>query len=200
MSDAKASDLEVIKLWSSVFLEADLPDYEAPTQRLNALAEHHAGEGVFAIDDPGVHWLKRHIAHAVSAYLGRAGNMRVPEWGASGRFVVQRTGEYRSLANQPGSDLSGMYVLRWPPQPRVPGRRDDSLPGYVSFYDPRAAMNMNAIKRDPYHRYHQSVRPRPGLLLLWPAYVSYFMHPNASSDPLVRVAFEVQLHAVPRNA
>jgi hypothetical protein len=200
VSDVKASELEIIKLWSNLFLEKDLPDYERPTQRLNELAARHAGEGVFAIDDPAVAWLKLQIAHAVGAYLHRAGYARVPEWSASGRFAVQSCGEYRALANQPGSDLAGTYIVRWPPQPRIPGRRDDGLPGFVSFYDPRVAMNMNAIKRDPYHRYHQSLRPRPGLLLLWPAYVSYFMHPNTSSDPAVRVAFEVLLHRAARGS
>ncbi len=33
-----APALEIIKLWPSVFLEADLPGYEAPTQRVIALA------------------------------------------------------------------------------------------------------------------------------------------------------------------
>jgi len=192
--------LEIIKLWPSVFLEVDLPDYETPTQRLIALAGNQVGEGVFAIDNPGVQWLKRHVAHAVGSYLHKAGYARAPEWSASGRFAVQNHGEYRPLANQPGADLAGMYVLRWPPQPSGAARRDDGLPGYLSFYDPRVAMNMNAIKRDPYHRYHQSLRPRAGLLLLWPAYVSYFIHPNVSNDAALRVAFDVQLHGVARGA
>ena len=37
------------------------------------------------------------------------------------------------------------------------------LPGCVSFYDPRAAMNMTAIKRDPYHSYHHSLKPESRL-------------------------------------
>jgi hypothetical protein len=197
---AQLPGLEIIKLWPSIFLEADLPDYEAPTERLIALAESRGGEGVFAIDDPCVEWLKRQVAHAVASYLQKTGYARAPEWGASGRFVVQEPGEYRPLANQPGADLSGMYVLCWPPQQSSGGGRDDGLPGYVSFYDPRVAMNMNAIKRDPYYAYHQSLRPRAGLLLLWPACVSYFLHPNVASDPAMRVAFDVQLHAAPRNA
>ena len=64
--------LEIIRLWPSIFLEADLPGYEAPTQRLIALAESRPGDGVFAIEDPGVAWLKDHLAHAVGAYLQRA--------------------------------------------------------------------------------------------------------------------------------
>jgi hypothetical protein len=88
-----------------------------------------------------------------------------------------------------------MYVLSWPSQHDRAGERDDRLPGYVSFYDPRVAMNMNAIKRDPYHGYHRSLQPRAGLLLLWPAHISYFLHPNFSEHPAMRVAFDVLLHS-----
>ena len=187
--------IEFIKLWSSVFLEKDLPDHEAATQQLIALAASRADDGVFAIDDPCVHWLKAHVAHAVSLYLGRAGYAQAPQWSARARFSTLEYGEYRSLANQPGADLVGIYVMSWPSRHAIPGGRDDGLPGYLSFYDPRVAMNMNAIKRDPYHGYHQSLHPRPGLLLLWPAYVSYFMHPNLSREPAICVAFQVRLQS-----
>jgi len=192
-----ASGLEIIKLWSSVFLEIDLPGYESPTQRLVALAETRSEDGVFTIDDPGVQWLKDQIARAVGVYAQHTGCTQAPEWSARGQFAVQNFGDYRPLANQPGADLVGMYVLRWPSQGSVAGVRDDGLPGHVSFYDPRAGMNMNAIKRDPYHGYHQSLRPRAGLLLMWLAYVSYSLHPNLSQDPAMRVAFEVQMHPGP---
>ena len=142
-------ELEIIRLWPSVFLECDVPGYEAPTQRFMALAESRSEEGVFAIDDPGVAWLKDQLARAVVAYLQRAGFAQVPTWGGRARFAVQDFGEYRTLANQPGADLAGMYVLQWPSQQSITPGRDDGLPGYVSFYDPRVAMNMNAIKRDP---------------------------------------------------
>jgi hypothetical protein len=191
----KAVELEIIKLWSSVFLEKDVPGYEEPTQRLVALAERGFSEGVFTIEDPGVAWLKRQIAHAVGAYLRKAGYLDVPQWGARGQFAVHHQGDFRPLANQPGAQLAGMYVLSWPSQHDRAGERDDRLPGYVSFYDPRVAMNMNAIKRDPYHGYHRSLQPRAGLLLLWPAHISYFLHPNFSEHPAMRVAFDVLLHS-----
>ncbi len=190
-----APAIEIIKLWPSMFLEKDLPGHEAPTQRLITLAESHPEDGVFAIDDPGIQWLKSQVAHGVAAYLRETENVSAPRWGASARFETQDFGDYRPLANRPGADLAGMYVLRWPSQQSVAGERDDGLPGCVSFYDPRVAMNMNAIKRDPYHDYHRHVRPRAGLLLMWPAYVSYFMHPNPSHEVNLRVDFDVQLHA-----
>ncbi len=195
-----APALEIIKLWPSVFLEADLPGYEAPTGRLMALAESHPGDGVFAMDDPGVQWLKRQVAHGVAAYFRETGNATAPQWGARGRFETQGFGDYRGLANRPGADLAGMFVLRWSSQQGGADQRDDGLPGTMSFYDPRVAMNMNAIKRDPYHDYHRHVRPRAGLLLMWPAYVSYFLHPNRSHEANLRVDFDVQLHGREQSA
>ncbi len=56
-------------------------------------------------------------------------------------------------------------------------------------------MNVNAIKRDPYFGYHQSLRPRPGLLLLWPAHVRYIVHPNRSRLPAITVELSVRLQA-----
>ena len=71
-----------------------------------------------------------------------------------------------------------------------PGR-DDLHPGYISFFDPRSAMNMNAIRQDPYLNYHRSIELKPGMLLMWPSYLSFFIHPNLSRTPRISVAFDV---------
>lgn len=197
---AEVSGLELIRLWPCVFFEQDLPDREAPTQSLIALAETRPQEGVFAIDAPGVAWLKGHVAQAVGAYLRETRYGGAPEWSARARFEIFGHDEFRPLANQPGADIAGMYVLHWPSGEDAIGERDDALPGCLSFYDPRIAMNMNAIKRDPYHDYHRHLMPRAGLLSMWPAYVSYFVHPNPSTQPAMRVAFEVQLDTQARSA
>ena len=65
--------------------------------------------------------------------------------------------------------------------------------GVVTFYDPRTGINMNSIRRDPYLHYHHTVPLVPGLLLIWPAFLSYFEHPNLSREPAVRVAFDIHL-------
>jgi hypothetical protein len=74
-------ELEIVRLWPSVFLECDLPGFEAPTQRLMALAERRSEEGVFAIDDPGVAWLKDQLARGVGAFIQPAGLDQVPTGG-----------------------------------------------------------------------------------------------------------------------
>ena len=179
----KAPALEFIKLWPSVFLEADLPGYEAPTQRLIALAERHPGDGVFAIDDPGVHWLKSQVAHGVAAYLRETGNMSAPQWGARARFESQDFGDYRGLANQPGADLAGMYVLRWPSQQS----------GAISFYDPRSTVNMLPLADAAASRPEYTLRPDPGTLLLWHSSLNHLVHPNGSEQTRISISFNIVL-------
>lgn len=189
---------EVIRLWPSTFLRQALPDYQEPTNRLAELVEDCPPEGVFAIDDASVEWLKAHVAHGVGAYLQKAGFPRLPQWRAHGVFDVQRFAEYRSLRNRPGAYLAGMYVVQSPSERDQIGVRDDRRPGCVTFYDPRTGINMNAISRDPYVMYHHTFKLTPGLLLMWPAYVDYFMHPNLSREPAVQVAFDLQVQYPPQ--
>ena len=184
-------DLEILDSRGYIDVDYALPAYAAELD-LDSVLDL---EAEFTIDDPAVAWLKQQVAHGVGAYLHRAGLAGASDWGALGRFDLQEPGAYRGLANEPGACLAGMYVLRWPSEHTSGGRRDDALPGCVSFYDPRAGMNMGAIKRDPYHRYHHSMQPRPGLLSMWPAHISYFVHPNWSREVAMTVHFGVQVHA-----
>ena len=43
--------------------------------------------------------------------------------------------------------------------------------------------------------------PEPGLLMMWPAFLSHFIHPNLSKDTRVSVSFNIVLkwqdHYVP---
>ena len=187
------NELQLIELWPTLFLSQGLPGHEPHTERLCTLAGERPDEGVFGIDDPSVHWLKAHVAHGVNAYLRECGAGDAGQWGARGWFEILDVGEYRGLHNRPHADLCGMYVLRGIEGYDAARRRDDLRPGALSFFDPRSAMNMNAINGDPYQRYQHTLQPVPGLLVIWPASVSYFVHPNLGREPVVRVAFDVLL-------
>jgi hypothetical protein len=188
--------IDIVRLWPSTLLIQELPDHDAPTRRLVELAKEGSAEDVFTIEDASVEWLKANILHGVGAYLQKAGFPRPPQWGAMGRFDIQHFDDYRSMRNTPGAYLAGMYVLEIPSGDEL-GRRDDRAPGCITFYDPRTGINMNAINRDPYVRYNRTLKLKPGLLVVWPAFVDYFMHPNLSPSPAIRIAFEVQLRHGP---
>ncbi len=192
--------LEVIKLWTSSLLNQPIPGHEQHTARLVELALGHTDEAVFSIEDPSLEWLKKQIEHGVSACLSKAEINQPIKWSASGRFDVQQLEDYRSLRNHPGAYFTGIYVARSNAGEEGIGVRDDRRSGNITFYDPRAGINMNAINRDPYIAYNLTYALAPGQLLIWPAYVSYFLHPNLSREPAIRVAFDIHVHAATESA
>lgn len=185
--------LELLQLWPNVFLQQSLPGHEERTRRLEVLAREHATEDVFAIDDASVAWLLANITYGIGAYLREAGFSRPPHCTASGRFDFHDFADVRPLRNRTGTYLAGTYVVTSPVADEGLGAREDRRPGAVTFYDPRTGINMNSIRHDPYLNYHHTVPLMPGLLLIWPAFVSYFEHPNHSREPAVRIAFDIHL-------
>lgn len=191
----KIADLKLTSLWFNTLLEQPLPGHEPHTSRLAQLVEQgHAGS-LFESGDPAVEWLKANIVHATRALLSEAGFKRAPEVLMRASVQVQQLGAFEPLRNQPGSYFTGMYVLRAPSGPPALGQREDARPGCISFYDPRVGMNMNAIRKDPYVLYHHTVKFEPGLLLMWPAYVPYFVHPHLARESAVRVCLDVRISA-----
>lgn len=193
-----ASMIEQIKLtslWFNSLLEQPLPGHEPHTARLAQMIDQGLGETLFESRDAAVEWLKANIVHATSAMLREAGFNASPEVQMRASVQVQQMGAFEPLRNQPGAYFTGMYVLRAPAGPRAMGTREDARPGCISFYDPRVGMNMNAIRKDPYVLPHHTVKFEPGLLLMWPAYVPYFLHPHLAREPAVRVCLDVRVSA-----
>ena len=71
--------------------------------------------------------------------------------------------------------------------------RSDVRPGRITFYDPRQGSNMTAIKNDPNIEPEHTVLPEPGLMLLWPAFVNHFVHPNLSKETRISISFNIVL-------
>jgi hypothetical protein len=72
--------------------------------------------------------------------------------------------------------------------------RKDVRPGCITFYDPPGpAVNMNAIRGDPYIDPEHTVEPQSGQILLWPAFLTHFVHPNPSETPRISISFNVML-------
>jgi hypothetical protein len=189
------SSFEITSLWTTPLLVQPLDGHEAHTTRIEALAAEVPEDRLFATPDPSVEWLKGNVIHGIGAMLRALGFAQAPDIAVSCRLDRQSLGEYHSLVNRPGAYFAGLYVLRAQGETTEMGARDDGRPGCVTFYDPRVGMNMNAIDKDPYVLYHHTVALEPGMLLLWPAYVAYFVHPHLSRDPALRVAFDVKLSA-----
>ena len=83
------------------------------------------------------------------------------DWSLQGWANVNRLGDYHDPHNHPHSYLSGTYYVQVPKDRATLRTRKDVRPGAISFYDPRGpAVNMGAIRGDPYIEAEHTVQPR----------------------------------------
>jgi hypothetical protein len=52
---------------------------------------------------------------------------------------------------------------------------------------------MLAIRDDPQVDPEYRILPRPGEILLWPAFLHHLVHPNLSDDPRISISFNIVL-------
>ena len=194
----------IIDLWPTKLYRRHLPDFQEPTEalvklvrdmeRLNRnLTTDYLAPDFFNLDEPAVGWLRDHVNAAVIDYLRAIGIDYDVKWTIQGWPNVNRLGDYHDAHNHPGSYLSGTYYLKIPEGRETTRNRADLRPSHITFYDPRPGVNMTAIKGDPYIDPEYTVLPEPGLLMMWPAFLHHFIHPNLSKDTRVSISFNIVL-------
>jgi uncharacterized protein (TIGR02466 family) len=115
------------------------------------------------------------------------------DWSLQGWANINRLGDYHDPHNHPHSYLSGTYYVATPDQAGSVATRPDARPGRISFYDPRGAANMTAIRGDGQIEAEHTVTPGAGDILLWPAFLQHFVHPNLVPEPRISLSFNVLL-------
>ncbi len=191
-------------LWPTVFLQRSLPGHQAANQVLAQMilgleAEHrdmttdYLAGNLLTLENPAVQWLKDCINKTVIDYLRHAGMDYSINWRLQGWANVNRLGDYHDAHNHPHAYLSGTYYVTVPEGRAEIGTRRDLRSGCITFYDPRGAVNMTAIKRDPNIEAEHTVDPKAGMILLWPAFLNHFVHPNLSREPRISISFNVVL-------
>jgi uncharacterized protein (TIGR02466 family) len=192
-------------LWPTIFMRRSLPSHELANRELSAfileleksnrdMTTDYRGGNLLTHEHPAIDWLRDCINRTVMGYFRRLGMDYKVDWSLHGWANVNRLGDYHDPHNHPHCYLSGTYYVQVP-QDRAPLRsRKDVRPGCISFYDPRGpAVNMGAIRGDPYINPEYTVLPQPGEILLWPAFLTHFVHPNLSEAPRISVSFNVML-------
>ena len=84
-----------------------------------------------------------------------------------------------------GAFWSGTYYALVP----LPDDPDDKVSGAIEFIDPRGSLGSSVQIETPFTKPKFSVRPGPGTLLLWPAYLKHWVHPNQASSDRMTVSF-----------
>jgi uncharacterized protein (TIGR02466 family) len=197
-------DQGFLDLWPTTLLQRRLPGCEAANAALRQLIEgmdaardnlttDYRSENFMTSEHPAAAWLTECANKTVVDYLQRLGMDYDIRWSLHGWANVNRIGDYHEPHNHPHAYLSGTYYVRVPDKAPAIGSRKDVRSGCISFYDPRGAANMTAIRRDPNIEAEFTIQPRAGLILLWPAFLKHFVHPNLCEEPRISISFNVVL-------
>ena len=189
-------------LWPVLFLKRTLPSYERANLVLERLileqesahqnlTTDYRGRNLFAVKNPALDWLKQCVHKSSIDYCRRAGVDYPIDWSLQAWANVNRLGDYHDPHNHPHAYLSGTYYVRVPVSHAPLRNRVDVRPGCITFYDPRGAVNMTAIKNDPQIEADYTVQPRPGVILMWPAFLMHYVHPNLSEELRISISFNL---------
>ena len=200
---ASPGEAQFHHLWPTVFMSLELPGaapanavlaeaFLAQDKDTDALTERYLEQDVFAMSHPAVGWLRQCVERAVLDYAAQVGLDYRPEFDVQGWVNINRCGDYHNLHNHPHSWLSGTYYVAVPDDPGV-AHRSDLNPSAISFFDPRAQANMNAVKGDGQFDPEYRRLPKSGEMFLWPSFLHHLVHPNLSDEARISVSFNVVL-------
>ena len=104
-----------------------------------------------------------------------------------GWINVNPTGAYNTPHDHPGNLWSGTYYVETPAAAGV------EQSGRIEFFDGRSGLADNFIKA-PFTASKCSVGPKPGMLLMFPANLLHWVHPNLAESDRVTVAFNARFN------
>ncbi len=195
---------DFIDLFPTKLVRRKLPRFEEPTRDLikmaremekgnKALTTDYRENNPLEYDREGPNWLRGEINQTVIAYLKEIGIDYAVNWQIHAWININRTGDYHDPHNHPHAYLSGTYYLKMPGEGAKKRQRSDVRPNRITFYDPRTGFNMSSIRNDPYVDPEFTILPEPGLLMMWPAALMHFVHPNLSDETRISLSFNIVL-------
>ncbi len=204
MADSGEFKQGFVELWPTLFLQVRLDHAERHNSELAAtvrrlerdnrdLTTDYLETDLLNRDEASLKWLREGINGCVIAYFRRIGLAYDIDWTIQAWASVNRFGDYHDYHNHPRSYLSGTYYVKIPTKFEKLRLRRDARPGCITFYDPRYSVNTGSIKGDPYVNPEYTVRPEPGMLLLWPSFINHFVHPNLSKETRISISFNINL-------
>lgn len=102
---------------------------------------------------------------------------------SDGWINVNPTGAYNGPHDHPGAFWSGCYYVQ------VPAGDGDVNDGAIEFISPHKPLPGLGLIGGGLTGDKLRIRPKPGLMLLWPANLLHWVHPNASAEDRVTIAF-----------
>lgn len=107
-------------------------------------------------------------------------------WTLTAWANVNRSGDFNTTHVHPGSTWSGTYYV----DTGEPNDRNTGTP--LHLIDPSQARSMTFLPMLPSNIY---IRPRPGLMVLFPSYVPHMVFPHDGTTPRISIAFNLRMES-----
>jgi uncharacterized protein (TIGR02466 family) len=195
-------------LFYSPLLAFELPDAAVMNQRLLAEAETmralspglersnhngwHSDDDFFERTEPGCLELRGHILEAVRLATLRVApqyDFSVMGMQAEGWINILGRGGLNTPHDHPGWVWSGCYYISVP-------EGDNDLGGSIEFFDTRTNVRTLTVDGASCFASKFIMKPRTGMLLMFPSYLRHWVYPNASDEARVTVAFNARFASI----
>ena len=167
---------------------------EKGVSRTNRLGWHSQSD-LFARPEPAQTRLAETIKQAAAEAtrkLAPGAQLDQVQLLCEGWINVNPTGAYNAPHDHGGSFWSGVYYVA------VPEGEGDG--GAIEFIAPHHLHSPGGVVRAPMTAPKATFRPTTGTLLLFPATLTHWVHPNSSAEERVTVAFNASIRPIDRSA
>lgn len=131
------------------------------------------------------------LADTLRRFIDEANAKMIPDRPAGvamkmdGWVNINPTNAFNAPHDHAGAFWSGTYYVEVP----TASDSEDKMSGAIEFIDPRGSLGSSVNIETPFTRPRFTIRPAAGMLLLWPAYLKHWVHPNRAEGERTTVAF-----------
>jgi uncharacterized protein (TIGR02466 family) len=147
----------------------------------------------FRRTEPGCTTLRNHIVEAVLEATRRLSpnfDFKSNDLQMEGWINVNPSGALNAPHTHPGFAMSGTYYVRIPPDSA--SIATDAHSGEFEFLDPRVNAAALSIEGATCFDPGVIVKPKVGLLMIFPSYLRHWVYPNEEESERVSIAFNIR--------
>jgi uncharacterized protein (TIGR02466 family) len=188
ISDCEALNRQLLE-------EADAMRARSSGQKKSNKKGWHSDPDFFRRTEPGCTALRNHILQAVGEATRRLSpnfDFKSNQLLAEGWINVNPPGAFNAPHSHPSFAMSGTYYVSIPSD--NVSISPDAHSGVFEFLDPRT--NAAAISIEGAACFNPGVilKPKAGLLMIFPSYLRHWVHPNEEESERVSIAFNIRYH------
>jgi uncharacterized protein (TIGR02466 family) len=207
MSKVKLTRVEALFYSPLIFFE--IPDCEALNRQLleetDAMRARssgvtksnkkgwHSDVDFFHRTEPGCTALRKHIVDAVCEATKRLSpnfDFKSNELQMEGWINVNPPGAFNAPHTHPSFALSGTYYVKIPSE--SVSTAPDVKSGTFEFIDPRVNAGSMSIEGATCFDPGVTVKPKDGLMIIFPSYLRHWVYPNEEESERVSIAFNIR--------